>query len=303
MPAKYCFCPDGEKREIGQCLTQCPLGDRCLTEATLIKVFAEREWMGTPSTTQLLNGTRLEYLKLTKVYAIDPQDRAFALLGTQHHQMLEKISAKLNCLAEERLSGEVMGVLDLLEPDPLSDGDEYVLIDYKTWGSYKVAKAIGIYGVKVPDPRGGVYQKSGNWGKAGDPKMITEWREDPDKADNWEAELQLNNYRLLAEAAGFPISRMKLQVTVRDGGTINASSNGVLKRILMIPVKRLPDDEVKDYFAWKKEALLSALEGGVLPSACSSRENWDGSRCAGYCEVVDWCPEGLAIKRRREGGE
>lgn len=95
----------------------------------------------------LLNPTRLEYLKLTKDYAIDPTDRAFALLGTRHHKRLELVAKKIEGLiAEKKLdSDEVQkhsGILDLLEPDELQDG-YYKLIDYKSWGSFMVALILG----------------------------------------------------------------------------------------------------------------------------------------------------------------
>jgi hypothetical protein len=79
----------------------------------------------------------MEYLKLTKDYAINPFDRAFALLGTQHHRRLEIIANKLKDLeAEKKLIDETnSGILDLLEPDY---DDYWIMSDYKTWGSYMV---------------------------------------------------------------------------------------------------------------------------------------------------------------------
>jgi len=156
MPLKYALCPDGEQVEVEACLKRCrrPEG-RCLTLPTLHAVLREREkvvWgcpncgreitsqdeeflrveerpmicpdcrkemdlVYLPSTTELLNGTRLSFLKLTKPYTVDPMERAFALLGTRHHQRLEAVARKLNVLSEEKLKGEISGILDLLEPD------------------------------------------------------------------------------------------------------------------------------------------------------------------------------------------
>ena len=293
MPAKYCLCPDGQKRTIEECLNRCPRPEgRCLTLPTLHSVFWQREWTGTPSTTMLLNGTRLEYLKLTCDYAIDPRDRAFALLGTRHHGKLEAVSKKLNVLSEEKLEGEVKGTLDLIEPDELAEGEQFILTDYKTFGSFRVARALGLEESKVPDPTGAIYKSSGKWGKAGDVKMVSLWTPNPEKADLFNEELQLNSYRLGIEALGFPVSRMRLQVTVRDGGTYIASNRGVDQNIYIIPVKRLADDDVRAYFKRKGDALIAALENGKMPKPCNARETWDGRRCAGYCEVAEFCPQG-----------
>lgn len=63
---------------------------RCLSKRTLIALADQREWTGTPSTTQLLAGTRENYLKITKEYAIDPKSSLFMLHGTKVHDYLEK---------------------------------------------------------------------------------------------------------------------------------------------------------------------------------------------------------------------
>jgi hypothetical protein len=153
MPLKFFICPDNTRIEIAECLKKCPRPEgRCLSLPTLIAVGYTRPWTGKPSTTQLINGTRLSYLQITKDYAIDPFGSAFALLGTRHHRRLEAISRKLNVLSEEKLEGEVSGILDLLTVDELVDYEAYELWDYKTSGSYKIAKALGITEVgKKPD--------------------------------------------------------------------------------------------------------------------------------------------------------
>jgi len=51
-----------------------------------------REWKGKISATQGLNGTRMEYLKLTHEYSEKPTDRAFALLGTFHHLKMQGVT-------------------------------------------------------------------------------------------------------------------------------------------------------------------------------------------------------------------
>ncbi len=248
-------CPDGNRVSHQQCLESCR--ERCLTLPTLASLASVREWTGVPSTTQCLNGTRMEYLKIVNDYYVNPKDRAFALLGTRHHFHLEAITRKLNVLSEEKLKGEVTGIIDLLEP--AHEPDSYILADYKTSGSYKVARAL--------------------------------------KGDMSDWELQLNNYRVMVEALGFPVSRMLIQCTVRDGGTFMARKNGLTENIYLIAVKRLDDAAVKDYFYRKSHMLIKAVESGEMPPPCSGEESWGGRRCLGYCEVAAFCPGFSGISR------
>ena len=286
------ICPDGARVDKQECFSKCRMGQRCLTLPTLVSVGSDREWTGTPSTTQSINGTRLEFLKLTEDYYIDPFNQAFALLGTRHHGMLEVVATKLNVLTEEKLSEEVSGILDLVEPDG-ELADWYILTDYKTAGSYKVASAIGMIKIgKAPDPSGELYKSTGKWGKAGTPKMIDKFGISPDMANMWDWELQLNNYCLMVEAVGFPISKIRIQATVRDGGTIAAKSRGIIENIYMIPVKRLDDKEVRWYFASKADLLRTSMSTGQMPPPCSEQERWDGKRCQGYCDVWQYCDLG-----------
>jgi len=290
MPLKGFICPDNQQVDKEDCWQKCRMEQRCLTLPTLVAIGTDREWTGKPSTTQCINGTRLEFLKLTKDYFIKPYDRAFALLGTRHHEILEAVAAKLNVLAEEKLGEEVTGILDLLEPD---GADQFTLSDYKTAGSYKVASAIGMIKVgRIPDPSGETYRSTGKWGKAGSPKMIDRFGVNPDQANMNDWVLQLNNYRLMIESAGFPVSRMQIQATVRDGGTIVAKSRGITENIYMIPVKRLDDGEVKDYFIEKSGRLITAMQTQAIPPPCSEEERWNGRRCQSFCEVWEHCELG-----------
>lgn len=299
MPLKYFDCPDGVRRPVEQCLDKCPRPEgRCVSLPTLISISRQREWTGKPSTTQLINGTRLAYLQLTCDYAVQPKDRAFALLGTRHHMRLEKVAEKVNVLAEEKLGGEDTGILDLLAPDETVDYEAYELWDYKTWGSFKVAKALGLVARKIPEPNGECYKTSGKWGKAGDPKMVTVFDEDPTEVDMWEVEYQMNNYRLKIEDVGFPVSRMFIQATVRDGGTIVAANRGISENIYKIPVRRLADDQVREYFRVKRENLLNALESLTVPTPCNNAETWNGRRCQGFCDVAEFCDVGIKARQK-----
>ena len=265
MSLKYFICPDGKTRPTSAC-NECPREEgRCLSLPTLRDLGNARVFKGTPSTTMLLSPTRLEYLKIKYDYAESPHGMAFALLGTRHHYRLEQVAKQIEGLvAEEKLKGEVSGIVDLLEPDDKFP-DKYKLIDLKTWGSYAVAKILS------QKEKGGYELRN--------------------------AELQLNNYRIMCEALGFKISRMFAQVTVRDGGTFTAKNNKVDWKLGMIPIAILDDDFVKEYFNTKKKALMDALESDTMPELCPYEERWGGRRCKGFCPVFMFCLEGAKVNK------
>jgi hypothetical protein len=268
-------CPDGAEIEIQSCLKECQNCDRCLSLPTLRMIAEQRPWTGKPSTTQLLKGTREAYLEI--IYddlTMKPKDQVFRLLGTKAHDMLNKFS--INELSEDRLEDDnATGAFDLY------DAENQTLYDYKTWGSYKVMKALGI---EMVDVETGEFYKSGE--KKGQPKTRKEPRQGtPDMKDT---ELQLNHYRTLIEAAGFPVKSMLVEAVVRDGGTFSATGRGITENVYLIPVKRLPDEEVKEYFTAKADALTKALETGIT-EPCTNEERWDDRKCKDYCGVNMHC--------------
>lgn len=109
-------CPDNTIVEVKSCLEKCSLKERCLTLPTLTLMAEERKWNGIPSTTQLLNGTMMEFLKLTQPYTVDPDKRAFMLAGTKHHASLEEVAKRLGLPSEIPLSID-RDIFDLLEPE------------------------------------------------------------------------------------------------------------------------------------------------------------------------------------------
>jgi len=290
-------CPDGKVTPVKDCLTKCRMDERCLTLPTLTLMAEEREWAGVPSTTQLLNGTMYEFLKLTQPYVVDPDSRAFMLAGTKHHEGLDMKAKELGLPSEIPLNID-RDIFDLLEPEP---NDSFAITDYKLWGSYRVAKAIGIVEIgKKPDPTGAVYKISGKWGKAGEPKMVSVFQAMPQEADVFNEELQLNRYRIMLEELGIAISKMQLQVTVRDGGLAVAHGRGIARNIYKIPIDRLDDLVVRDYFNAKAFNLDKALkEGWTEP--CNDRECWEGARCKGYCEVARYCVKGMLYQEPANG--
>ena len=289
MPLERFICPDKESIGVKDCLTKCRMAERCLTLPTLTLIAEEREWHGVPSTTQLLNGTMMEFLKLTKPYAVDPDRRMFMLAGTNHHKSLELAAKELGLPAEVALSID-RDIFDLLEEE---DG-ELVMTDYKLWGSYAVAKALGIVKVgEQPDPSGEVYKSTGKWGKAGSPKMVPIFQRNASQADNADVELQQNRYRVKLAEKGIQLKRMQIQVIVRDGGLAIATSRGITRNSYRIPIKKIEDDVVTAFFAAKESALLSALAMGKWEQPCSEAECWEGKRCQDYCDVACYCPKGL----------
>lgn len=291
MPLVGLICPDGEVASVDSCLESCRLGERCLTLPTLKLITEEREWGGIASTTQLINGTMLTYLTLTEDYIIDPDSRAFMIQGTKHHKGLEEIGRELGLTVEVPLSVD-RDIFDLLE----YEDDKLVLTDYKLWGSFKIAKALGIVEIgKMPDPSGAVYKTNSKYGKIGQPKLVPKFEAQEDKADNHEAELQLNRYRIMLKDLGLTVHKLQLQITARDGGLYIAKNRGVMKNFHKIPVKILPDDYVEGYFQTKAQALQEAMTNGWnIP--CSPEESWDGIRCESYCDVAEFCPKGRLIK-------
>jgi len=283
-------CPDKKVCTVKECLAKCRMDDRCQPIPYLHLAASEREWTGTPSTTQLLNGTMQSFLKITQPYVIDPDDMAFAIHGTKSHEQLEVMAKELGLPSELSATHDGRNVVDLIE---VEDG-LVTLTDYKTWGSYKVMTTLGIVMAgKKPNPNGEKYAKSGAWGKAGTPKMVNDFKLDPSQAGNREAELQLNRYRLMLEDAGIKVDKMRVHAIVRDGGLAVASSRGIERKTYLIPIKMLDDNEVRDYFEGKESELAQALALGGWDIPCNEEENWGGTRCKDYCEVARNCPKGV----------
>lgn len=300
MPATHFRCPDQEIIPMQECLTKCRMSNRCMTKNTLYVIAAgQRTWNGTPSTTQLLKGTREAFLHITKDFAIAPEDQAYSLLGTMHHALLAQPETG-ESINEIQLQGDsdISGMTDLIEPDEDNPGF-HIITDYKTYGSYRVAKILGIESYKEPHPTL-KYDRSGAWGKKGDPKMIKKFRENPDKVDNLDEVLQLNKYRRLAEANGLRISKLYLQITVRDGGIRQALDRGVVKKVyypVNIPI--IENVPIDSYFSQRRDLLIKALTTNTIPEPCTDRENWEGRKCEEYCDVASFCDVGVTAFKRK----
>lgn len=298
MPAKWFVCPDGEKIEISKCLSVrgCRLGARCATMPYLRMCANQRPWKAvTPS--QAGTGPRVTYLKQVCDFAIDPDGMAWMSVGVGTHDKLSIHRLVRGFVAEEGFSDDLIrGIPDLLEPDEEEIGF-YLLYDYKTWGSFKIMKALGI----AEDTENPQVDKHGQpvTYKSGKKKGQTKYQLKPGMAppDMYDTELQLNRYRIVVESNGFPISRMNVQAIVRDGNTYMASSRGVVRNTYLIPVKKLPNDEVLGFYKQLQDDCNYAFETGK-PRICTKHETWDGRRC----QSDDYCPVRFYCKKMGENG-
>lgn len=287
MKTKF-ICPDNREVSIKDCLEKCRFKTRCVSVPTLKLCAEEREWKGKPSCTQLLNGTREAYLKITKNYAESIDKQMFKILGTVAHNALDDGSKE----SEARLElWGITGITDRIDNQMNSDGT-HTLIDYKTCGSFKVKKALGIIKKKLgilKDTFGKpvLYKRGINKGK---PKQQEEWLRDEDSVDMREWELQLNFYRIAWEKkTGKKIKDMYIEAIIRDGGCKAAAITGVDRNVYLIPVKKLEDKEVYLFFTRKRDLLLGYLESSSLPQLCSDTECWEGRKCLDYCTVWKHC--------------
>lgn len=285
------ICPDSQRWPASKCRNgECRLANRCRPLGFLQMALDERPWEGKPSTTQLLTGARLNFLRITKPYDVDPRSRVYAVAGTKSHAALDKYENSFS-FTEERLVDDITsGGFDNLELEP--DGT-WTLWDYKFVGSFNVMKALGI--TKKPEPQyypdgTPIYFKSGK--KKGQHKTKMVLNTNPNNVDMLDWEMQLNDYRFKIEKQlNIRIARLKIHCIVRDGGTKAAFMRGVMDREYAFDIRLLNEQQVRDFFAPRAKALVDALDSGVIPPPCSPREAWDGRRCESheYCPVRDYC--------------
>lgn len=257
MPAIGFICPDGEKIRFEDCFSECRLKDslpaeRCKALPFLRRVSWQRKWNGNPSVTELLQGTREMWLKITCTYYINPDNRTYALLGTGIHGVLEKLTEG-DHLSEERLIGDICsGQFDFY------DGQAQILYDYKTWGSYKLKN------LNNPAQRA---------------------------SSLLQTSIQLSYYRdILKEhlPEGYSIKKLAVQVINRDGGTWISFSRGISERSPLIILHGVSSHWVKKYLSKKRQMLEQALKNDYAP-LCRRIETWNGKKCKGFCDVSEIC--------------
>ena len=280
------ICPDEETIKFKDCFKKCRMSERCMSVATLKAMSEQRPDDRPPSTTELLAGTCESYLKRTEHYYINPQDRAFALMGTIHHLNLERQALEEGkYLQEEKLEGfNITGILDFY------DIENKTLIDYKNTGSFKAMKVLGLKHKLVPDPLKRKYKRSGKWGKAGTIKKVKSFFTDETLVDFGDWLFQVNMYRYLLQQKGYEVKKMKLQMNIRDGGTFSSKDRGIFRNIYFVDIPFVDDDILIPYYIEKRDRLLKHLESKTIPEKCSNEETWDGVKCQRYCEVRGLCP-------------
>jgi len=257
MPVAGFICPDEKTVLIEDCLRECRLRDkfptgRCKALPFLKRAGRDRHWNGKPSVTQILSGTREQFLKITRPYFINPFQKVAAIIGTNTHNVMYRLTESE--YAEETLYNQLVhGTYDVYDPDTKT------LYDYKTWGAWKIAKAL-----------------SGN---------------DDEKAEAlFEVVLQMNQYRILLKQK-YPqleINSMAVQVISREVGLRQTKERGIVDAAPVILIPEINSSLVTRYQEIKSDCLNQAFVYDWAPP-CRARETWNGKKCEKYCEVRDIC--------------
>ena len=289
IPYNKYICPDGKTCNISECLEKCRIAGffeakRCLSHRTLKAISEQREWKGKPSATQLLSGTREEYLKITKDYSIDPQDSIFAIFGTGCHAFLEQFLENDKMIAEKRLTDPTdtyTGQFDCY------DGKRCILYDVKTYGSFKTAHLMGL--VKHKDPIIGADGEQLKY-KNGRKKFKTYFT--VGRKSCFDVAVQLNAYRIMVENIGYPVKDMQVEIFTRDSGTFSARDRGITTNMQLVKINKISDKWIQRFFLTKAKRLIEAVKTNTLPPSCSHRETWGGRKCESFCQVWKYCDKG-----------
>ena len=213
-------------------------------------------------------------------YPLNPQDALFRVRGSKGHGYLDRFTGD-NELGEERLHDpHSSGMFDFYDPTTRT------LYDDKIAGSFKIMKTLGYRKVEVPT---GEVFKSGK--RKGQPKTKKVWAQG--RKDRLDWAVQMNDYRIKLEDAGFPVENMIIEAIARDGGCWIVQNRGIEQNGVLIVINRISDHWIKRYMRKKAELLQHALETGQLPPPCKPRERWNGRKCEKYCNVRSICIEGL----------
>lgn len=275
MPAKYFKCPDGEQIEIKECFKNCRMCERCMVLPVLQSVGKTRAWYGKPSVTQLIKNTRQTYLEIMNDYYIDPQKSIASMIGTNSHSLMEG-NVPNGFLSEVRLEDDITsGQFDAY------DMKNKTLIDFKFFGAFRIAKALGHREKWVAD---GVYVRGANKGK-------TKWKKvyEPNGVkDVLEISKQLSYYRYLMKQHGLEVKDIKVQMLIRGGLDRVAKSYGLDRMSYVVKLNGISDRWIRTYMKAKYDRLMKALETHEMPPVCKDR--WNDLRCHDYCGVNQFCP-------------
>ena len=275
MPAKYFKCPDGQKIEITECYKHCRMAERCMVLPVLKSVGKTRPWYGKPSVTQLLKDTRQTYLEIKNDYAIDPQKSIASMIGTNSHSLMEG-NVPNGFLSEVRLEDDITsGQFDAY------DMKNKTLIDFKFFGAYRIAMALGKRARWVNK---GVYVRGA---KKGQPKWEQVYQ-DGGVRDVLEISKQLSYYKYLMKQHGLEVNEIKVQMLIRGGLDKVAKSYGLDRMSYIIRLNGISERWIRLYMKAKYDRLMKALETDELPPLCKDR--WNDLRCKDYCSVNEFCP-------------
>lgn len=292
MPLTGFVCPDGVEITSEKCLAHggCRLQDRCCPLSVLRQIAEQRQYKKVTASMSG-NGPRLIWLNAVEDFVVDPDRYMFAFLGVNVHDRMAQKKYTDNVLPEHYLG---FGTADVLEPDEYHhQPDHYILYDYKTSGSFAIAKWAGIQVIKedrpILDADGNpVLLKSGpNKGKV-KTKQHREIIEDFSKGDRRGVALQVNRYRMGFNQRGFKISKMFVFGIPRDGGLYIAEQRGITKRYYKFPIEFIPDVQVEAYYSNLQHECDEAFRTGYART-CADWECWDGDRCRRFCDVSVPC--------------
>lgn len=274
MPAKYFKCPDGELTPIGDCYKNCRMGERCLLLPVLKSVGKTRAWYGKPSVTQLLKDTRQTYLEITHEYAIDPQKSIASMIGTNSHSLMEG-NVPNGYLSEVRFEDEITsGQIDGY------DTKTKTLFDFKFFGAYRIAKALG----KYPKWRLKTHLRGKDKGK-------TYWVQefvDGGVRDVLEISKQLSYYKVLMKKHGLEVKQILVQMLIRGGLDKVAKEYGLKQTGYIVKLHGISEHWIVRYMNAKYNRLMKALETNEMPPVCKQR--WNDLKCKDYCGVNMYCP-------------
>lgn len=280
MPAVAFQCPNGDITPFKQCLQHCD--HRCMALPALVSAADQRPWRGKPSVTQLIKPTRQTYLEITNDYAVHPMGSIAAMIGTNSHKAFEEHQPN-GWLSEVRLEDDITsGQFDAY------DCKNMVLWDWKFFGAFRVAKALGY----TPRWKKRIIARGKDKGKEKWEQVF----EPGGVRDVMEIAVQLNYYRYLMEKHNLPVKKINVNMFIRGGIDATAKKYGITQAGYIVPINFISLHWVRTYMKAKYDALMRALDSGEIPAVCSKKERWDTSksypdrRCRDWCSVHEFCP-------------
>jgi len=271
------ICPDNEEITTEACQNQCRMSFRCVPSTFLMRLNTTYGISSSILIPDLINGTRMEYLKRTKKYAILPEDYVFDFYGEKTTTPLGVFEFFAHAPARKRSSGKS------------------VLEDTRFASGQKVAQAIGLTKTEYKVP---VYEMDGKRAKFKDgPEKGKEMYEIRSKMQidrkarnikDWAVEM--NMYRIMHERNSvIKLDEMWIFAIIKDSGIWLKQTYGISSQSYMVDIPFLVDDDVIDFFREKNSTLEFALKTKTCPNPCTPEEAWDGLRCQKHCPVAKYC--------------